>query len=95
MEQTPSQTNQPIATVQHDFRFGSWGWNIVKAWQLKDEKFKLMGIGNGIKTGHIILMRSDQGEDIPMLVEDVKYDKNPRDLFIAIVSVIAHTLTEK
>lgn len=81
--------NETIKTengeIIHDFRSHKlkWGWNGLNFTANEDRKTAVMqGVGNGIKEGNYIALTQNE-KDFAYLVEEIKYDTNPSDLFTA------------
>lgn len=73
----------------HDFRPHKlrWGWNGLRFEKMSKTTAKMTGIGKGIEEGHYIILR--QGEtDFGYLVQEIQYESNPSDYFIAELKII-------
>jgi hypothetical protein len=71
--------------VIHDFRNRMWGWSIMRVWPPNEDGTReMMGCGKGLKAGHKILIRSDQGTDCTFDIRRIEYKSNPSDLFVAV-----------
>ena len=76
--------------IIHDFRTNNlkWGWNGLSFTANKDRKTATMqGIGKGIKKGHYLAI-TQNNVDYGYLVEEIKYESNPEDMFNAKLRIV-------
>lgn len=76
--------------IIHDFRPDKlrWGWNGLDFIVKEDKKTAIMiGIGKGIKVGHFIAL-TQSNTDYAYLVESVRYESNPVDMFEASLKIV-------
>jgi hypothetical protein len=70
--------------IAHDFRPSKtgWGWNAL-CWKQTDTALEMQGIGKGLKEGDFVCVK-DGEDDVLMQIEEIAYDSNPPDMFVAI-----------